>query len=79
VDGIRPRSGHDVFVVDHVPVPSAGSPYHQGVQALIRLMDEGGVSLYRSAADCPGAGQDGIVAANDVVLIKVNAAWDSAA
>ena len=72
----QPGGGHDVFVVDHVPVPAAGSPHHQGVQALIRFLDEGGVSLYKSAADFPGAGLDGIIAATDVVLIKVNAAWD---
>ncbi|RJP32020.1 MAG: DUF362 domain-containing protein, partial [Actinobacteria bacterium] len=71
-----PGGGHDVFVVDHVPVPPAGSPYHQGVEALVRLMDEGGVSLYRSSADYPGAGPDGIVSPDDVVLLKVNAAWD---
>jgi len=73
---VQPGGGHDIFVVDHVPVPAAGSPHHQGVEALMRLMDEGGVSLYRSSADYPGAGPEGIIATDDVVLIKVNGAWD---
>ncbi len=67
---------HDIFVVKNVPVPAAGSPAHAGVDALIRFLDEGGVSFYRSAADYPGGGPDGIVSPDDVVLIKVNAAWD---
>jgi hypothetical protein len=71
-----PGAGHDVFVVDHVPVPPAGSPYHQGVGDLIRLMGETGKYFYRSTACSPGAGPDGIISSNDVVLIKVNGAWD---
>ncbi|MDD3717513.1 MAG: DUF362 domain-containing protein, partial [Actinomycetota bacterium] len=71
-----PGSSHDVFVVSHVPAAAPGSAYHQGVRALVRLMDESGTSLYRSGSDFPGAGPEGIVSADDVVLIKVNAAWD---
>ncbi|NPV59144.1 MAG: DUF362 domain-containing protein [Actinobacteria bacterium] len=67
---------HDVFAVTNVPVPAAGNPVHAGVDALIRFLDEGGVSFYRSAADYPGAGPEGIISTDDVVLIKVNAAWD---
>ena len=72
----EPGGAHGVFVVNHVPIPAAGSPHHPGVEALIRFLDEGGVSLYRSGADYPGAGPEGIIAPDDVVLIKVNGAWD---
>ncbi len=67
---------HDLFVVSKVPAPVPGSPTHAGVDALIRFMHEGGLSFYRSMADYPGAGPDGIISPDDVVLIKVNAAWD---
>jgi hypothetical protein len=39
-------------------------------------MAEGGLSFYRSDADYPGAGPEGLIAPDDVVLLKVNAAWD---
>jgi hypothetical protein len=67
---------HHIFVVDHVPVPSTADPHHLGVRGLIRLMGEGGLNFYRSDKYYPGAGPDGIIGRNDVVLIKVNAAWD---
>ncbi|MGQ9705184.1 MAG: hypothetical protein ACUVS1_11540 [Actinomycetota bacterium] len=67
---------HHIFVVDHAPVPSPSDPHHPGVRGLIRLMWEGGLDFYRSDKYCPGAGTDGIIAPDDVVLIKVNAAWD---
>ncbi len=67
---------HDIFVVDHVPVPNPADPHHRGLQALIRLMWEGGLSFYRSEKYFPGAGANGLIGRDDVVLIKVNAAWD---
>ena len=70
------EDAHHVFVVDHVPVPSPADPHHPGVRGLVRLMWEGGLNFYRSDRYYPGAGPDGIIDRNDVVLIKVNAAWD---
>jgi len=67
---------HHVFVVSHVPVPRPGDSRHQGLQALIRLMWENGTCFYRSEKPFSGAGPQGIISRDDVVLIKVNAAWD---
>jgi len=67
---------HDVFVVTNVPVPQPGNPHHQGVDAMIRFLGEGGVPFYDSEADYPGAGPRGLIRPDDVVLLKVNAAWD---
>lgn len=66
---------HDVFVVSNVPVPQ-GSATHDGVQGLLHLLAGGGVHLYKSnTADSFYAAPDGIIASNDVVLLKVNAAF----
>lgn len=67
---------HDVFVVNHVPRPTPGDPHHAGVDALLRLLSEGGVKIYRSSKRVPCAATDGLIAQNDIVLLKVNAAWD---
>jgi hypothetical protein len=67
---------HDVFVVNHVPPAEPGNPRHAGVDSLLRLLSEGGINLYKSSADASCAAPDGLIAANDVVLLKVNSAWD---
>ena len=66
---------HDVFWVSHVPAWNGGAR-HAGVDALIKLLGEGGVNLYKSDKDYPGAGPDGLIASDDVVLVKVNLAYD---
>lgn len=74
--GAAADGGHDVFVVDHVPPARPGGPRHDGVDALMRLLAEGGVHLYKSGADDFLASPEGLIARDDVVLLKVNAAWD---
>ena len=66
---------HDVFWVSHVP-PYYGGQRHAGVDALVKLLGEGGVDLYKSDKDYPGAGPGGLISSNDVVLVKVNLAYD---
>ncbi|OFW56280.1 MAG: hypothetical protein A2Y75_03485, partial [Candidatus Solincola sediminis] len=72
--GIDSDGNHDVFLVTNTPGPEGMR--HAAVDSLIRLLGEGGVAFYQSAADYPGAGAGGLIAPSDVVLLKVNAAWD---
>ena len=72
--GADSDGSHDVFLVTNAPGPQGA--HHPAVDALIRLLGEGGLPFYESAADYPGAGTGGLIAPNDVVLLKVNAAWD---
>jgi uncharacterized protein (DUF362 family) len=52
-----------------------GRNHHVGVDALLDLMAEGGLALHRSRTRAPLAARNGLVAPDDVVLIKVNATW----
>lgn len=45
------------------------------LEALLGLMGRHGVKLFRSADESPLAGPEGIVGANDVVVIKINYQW----
>lgn len=47
-----------------------------GVERLLTLMAGGGLKFYKSAKQGPLNGADGLIAADDVVLIKVNSQWD---
>jgi len=49
--------------------------HHLGVDALIRLMGENGLKFYRSALSGTDKGPLGLIAREDVVLIKVNVQW----
>jgi len=49
---------------------------HVGIDALLRLLSRGGLKFYRTAtAPTTLAGSRGLIAADDVVIIKVNAQW----
>jgi hypothetical protein len=48
---------------------------HVGVDALFRLMGNNGLKFYRSSQETALSGPSGMIASNDVVLIKVNAQW----
>ena len=47
-----------------------------GVNNLIALMGREGLKFYQSATESLVAGPDGIIAANDVVIVKINYQWD---
>ena len=64
-----------VFHVEDIPAPSWHTPYHEGLEALLALMSGDGVALYRSERSAPLAAPDGLIAADDMVLIKVNSQW----
>jgi uncharacterized protein (DUF362 family) len=52
-----------------------GNNRHAGVEALLALMADQGLTFFRSAVPGPLAGPEGMIAAGDVVLVKVNAQW----
>jgi hypothetical protein len=70
----RPVQSH-IFVVDSVPVPDSMGTYHEGLDTLLSLLAQNGTFLYRSNKNLPWCDTSGIIAKNDVVLLKVNAEW----
>jgi len=49
---------------------------YEDVRALIELMGEHGLKFYRSSRVSPVSGPDGLIARDDVVIIKVNSQWN---
>ena len=70
----HPTQSH-IFVVDSVPVPDSNGTYHEGLDTLLSLLAQNGTCLYRSSKNLPWCDTAGLIAKNDVVLIKVNAEW----
>ena len=48
---------------------------HTGIDALLNCMGMKGLKFYRSTVETTTSGPGGMIAPNDVVLIKVNAQW----
>lgn len=69
VEGYRPELYH-VTNVRGVEPGRFG-----GVDDLVSTMGTAGLKLYRSAATTRTSGADGLIEADDVVLIKINAQW----
>ncbi|MCP4203622.1 MAG: DUF362 domain-containing protein, partial [bacterium] len=75
----RPTTS-DIFSVRAIPNQPfrkklLGPNHHLGVDCLLYLMAAGGLKFYRSRKKDPLAGRKGMIAADDIVLIKVNAQW----
>ncbi len=70
---------NDLFSVRGIPDFPFGDPahpnYHLGLESLIYLMADNGLKLYRSPNPGQLCGPSGLIARDDVVLIKVNAQW----
>jgi uncharacterized protein (DUF362 family) len=66
-----------IFYVTGVPVPTWDTSYHPGLDTLLTLMAQNNLCLYQmqGTATVPLAGSDGLIAPNDVVLLKVNSQW----
>ena len=60
----------DIFVVGDT------SGNDGGVEALINLMGEHGLLFYKSENTGKNKGPNGLIAENDIILIKVNSQWD---
>lgn len=63
-----------VYRVDRCPVHD-GQLRHVGVDSLLRLMASNGEKFYRTRQRSALGGPQGLIAADDVVILKVNAQW----
>jgi hypothetical protein len=63
-----------VFRVNGCPVHD-GQLRHVGVDALLHLLSTNGTEFYQSAERDVLSGPAGLIAANDIVVLKVNAQW----
>lgn len=63
-----------VFKVNNCPVHD-GERRHAGMDALLHLLSENGTRFYRTARTGTLNGPLGLIAADDVVILKVNAQW----
>jgi uncharacterized protein (DUF362 family) len=67
---------NDIFQVTGIPTEAIGSGNrHSGVDTLFSLMGQHGLKFFRTAVPGELNGTNGLIAAGDVVLIKVNAQW----
>ncbi len=70
---------NDIFWVKNIPDFPFSDPAHPdchiGLDSLLYLMADSGLKFYRSSNGGPLAGTSGLIASDDVVLIKVNAQW----
>ena len=66
----------EIFYVKNIPVPNfAESNYHPGVEALLALMGGKGFKFYRSSTTSQLLGPQGLIAHDDIVMLKINAQW----
>lgn len=70
---------NDLFWIKSIPDnpfygPGQGN-YHIGLDALLNLMGNRGLKIYRSPQRTILSGPEGLIGPDDVVLIKVNAQW----
>ncbi|MCU0304068.1 MAG: DUF362 domain-containing protein [Thermoanaerobaculales bacterium] len=63
-----------VFHVSGCPEDPVGDAF-PGLDALLGLMGTNGLQLHRSSIPGPISGPDGLIAADDVVLVKINYQW----
>ena len=49
--------------------------YHAGIDCLLNVMGNNGLKFYRSPQETTLSGPAGMIASDDIVLIKVNAQW----
>ena len=76
--GLLPPTGYraEVFHVTDCPPDPVGDQF-PGLDSLLRLMGEHHRKFYRSTTVSPLAGPEGIIASDDVVVIKINYQWSS--
>lgn len=73
---------NDIFQIKNIPnqplfslFDASTNNHHIGIEKLFILMGEKGLKLYRSSKETLLSSSSGLIAAEDVVLIKVNAIW----
>jgi len=68
--------GNPLFQVNQIPAnPFTSGNSHAGVNTLLKLMGQNGLKFYRTSVPGTENGTNGLIAPDDVVLIKVNAQW----
>lgn len=74
-----PDLSRTAFLVEGMaPLPSEPLPprwHHPALEALLALMDQMGLPFYRSTSRSPLAGPQGLIARDDIVVVKINAQW----
>jgi hypothetical protein len=72
-------AGNDLYWVKDIPhhpfIGRLGLNAHAGMDSLLHLMGRNGLKFYRSAMPSELGGPSGLIASDDVVLLKVNAQW----
>lgn len=68
------RANSTIFRVDQCPVHDLETR-HRGMDTLLRLLASNGTALFRTSQPHPWGSPDGLIAPDDVVLIKVNCQW----
>lgn len=75
-----PGDKSNVYRVDNCPVPTWAkddvSAHHEGVDALLNLMGNHGLKFYKTANVSTLGGPNGMIAPDDLVLIKMNLQWN---
>jgi uncharacterized protein (DUF362 family) len=76
--GLLPPANYraEVFHVTDCPPDPVGDRF-PGIDSLLRLMGENDLKIYRSTTVSQVSGPDGIIASDDVVVIKINYQWAS--
>jgi uncharacterized protein (DUF362 family) len=70
------EQGNSLFRVNQIPADAFTSGNrHAGVDTLLKLMGQNGLKFYRTSVSGTENGANGLIAADDVVVIKVNAQW----
>jgi len=73
------RTLNDLFLVQGIPDLPFSDPArpnnHLGLDSLLYLLADNGLKFYRSSRPGQLCGPSGLIAPDDVVLIKVNAQW----
>ena len=74
--GLLPPANYraEVFHVTDCPPDPVGDRF-PGLDALLRLMGDNDLKIYRSTTVSALSGPDGIIASDDVVVIKINYQW----
>lgn len=68
-----------IFSIDKIPdnpfFDAQNPNLHVGIEVLLDLMGRNGLKFYRSQVQATCSGPLGLIAPNDIVLLKVNAQW----
>ncbi|MBI3920221.1 MAG: DUF362 domain-containing protein [Armatimonadetes bacterium] len=64
-----------LYRIENCPIPTGEANHHEGVEALVEMMGNHGLKLYQTEQELPLGGREGLIAKDDVVLLKINAQW----